>query len=32
VRASLAVAGDRLAGWQYVFQALYGCIDFRTLE
>jgi hypothetical protein len=33
VRASLtAAAGDRVIGWQHVFQALYGCIDFRTLE
>ena len=33
VLASLTAAGDeRLAGWQRVFQALYGCIDFRTLE
>ncbi|MDA1039260.1 MAG: DUF1553 domain-containing protein [Planctomycetota bacterium] len=33
VLASLATAGDdRLAGWQRIFQALYGCIDFRTLE
>ena len=32
VLASLAGGDEPLAAWQRVFQALYGCIDFRTLE